>query len=250
MIQPIIEYNETDFEANLQDYYTCMSYKGEPFTGTLVDGNMITQFKNGNAHGKSVEYYDNGQLADESYFDNGDYIGYKTWYPNGNVKSERAVGKNDSFQYDIDGNIILKNDNFFYKNGNFRKRNIPYKTEFYNYEGELMVVIQQNLTVNEKPLFHVNKEKFTECYIDLYFELYPYISSYQDNLGSCIIGWLWYLLSQSENDKKFAKTAINTLLNDGRNRKKYDVEGILQMMNKVDLANEWRKYYSEIIELK
>ncbi|MBP2615566.1 hypothetical protein J2772_000699 [Chryseobacterium jejuense] len=40
------------------------------------------------------------------------------------------------------------------------------------------------------------------------------------------------------------------MLNDGRNRKKYDLEGILQMMDKVDLANEWRKYYSEIIELK
>lgn len=212
MRQPIIQYNETDFEANLQDYYTCMSYKGEPFTGTLVDGNMTTQFKNGNAHGKSVEYYDNGQLADESYFDNGDYVGDKTWYPNGKIESERAVGKNDSFQYDIDGNIILKNDNFFYKNGNFRKRNIPYKTEFYNYEGELMVVIQQDLKVNEKPLFHI--------------------------------------LSQSEDDKKFAITAINTLLNDERNHDKYDLEDLLQMMDKVDLANEWRKYYTEIIELK
>lgn len=69
---------------------------------------MTTQFKNGNAHGKSVEYYDNGQLADESYFDNGDYIGYKTWYPNGNIKSERAVGKNDSFKYRHTSIIILK----------------------------------------------------------------------------------------------------------------------------------------------
>ncbi|MBP2615567.1 hypothetical protein [Chryseobacterium jejuense] len=207
MTQTIIEYNETDFEANLQDYYTCMSYKGELFTGTLVDGNMTTQFKNGNAHGKSVEYYDNGQIANESYFDDGDYISYKTWHLNGKTQSEWPGRKSDSFEYDMDGNIILKNDNFFYRNGNFRKRNIPYKTEFYNYEGELMVVIQQNLTEYEKPLFHVNKEKFTECYVDLYFELYPYTSSYQDNLDSYILGWLWHLLSQSEDDKKFAITA-------------------------------------------
>jgi antitoxin component YwqK of YwqJK toxin-antitoxin module len=48
-----------------------MYYKGELFTGTLLDGNAIIQFKNGNAHGKSVEYYDNGQLAEECYFENG-----------------------------------------------------------------------------------------------------------------------------------------------------------------------------------
>ncbi len=250
MTQPIIEYNETDFQVNLQDYYTCMYYKGEPFTGTLVDENITTQFKNGNAHGKSVEYYDNGQLANESYFDDGNYVSYKTWHLNGNIKSECSGGKNDSFEYDIDGNIILQNNNFFYKNGNFRTRNIPYKTEFYNDKGELMVVIQQHLKKYEKPLFHINKEKFSECYDDLYFELYPYVSSYKDNLGQSIIGWFWYLLSQGEDDKKFAITAINKLLSDGRNRDKYDLEDMLHMMDKVDLNNEWKKYYSEIIELK
>lgn len=250
MIQPIIAYNENDFEVNFQDYYTCMYYRGEPFTGTLMDGNIMTQFKNGNAHGKSVEHYDNGRLADESYFEDGNYISYKTWYQNGKIKSEWLGSGNDSLEYDIDGNIILKKNNFFYKNGNFRKRNIPYKTEFYNYEGELLAVIQQNLTEYKKAIFYINKEKFIECYVDLYFELYPFISSYKDNLGDSIIGWFWYLLSQSEDDKKFTITAINTLLNDRRNRDKYDLEHILQMMDKVDLTNEWRKYYSEIIELK
>lgn len=28
------------------------------------------------------------------------------------------------------------------------------------------------------------------------------IGSYKDNLGDSIIGWFWYLLSQSEDDKK------------------------------------------------
>lgn len=65
-----------------------------------------------------------------------------------------------------------------------------------------------------------------------------------------IEGWFWYLLSQSEDDRKSAITAINTLLNDGRNHDKYDLEDILQNMDKADLTNEWRKYYSEIIELK
>lgn len=32
-MQENIEYNETDFEVNLQDYYTWMYYRGEPFTG-------------------------------------------------------------------------------------------------------------------------------------------------------------------------------------------------------------------------
>jgi hypothetical protein len=50
--------------------------------------------------------------------------------------------------------------------------------------------------------------------------------------------------------KKFAIIAINKLLNDERNHSKYALECILQFMNKVDLENEWRKYYSEIIKLK
>lgn len=250
MIQPIIEYNEIDFDVNLQDYYTCMYYKGEPFTGTLVDENITTQFKNGNAHGRCVEYYDNGQLADESFFDNGNYLSYTTWHLNGKIESEWPGGKNDSFVYDIDGNIILKNNNFFYRNGNFRKRNIPYKTEFYNDKGEVIVIIQRHLIEYGKEILHINKEKFTECYDDLYFELYPYISSYTDNLGDSIVGWFWYLLSQSENDKKFVITAINKLLNDGRNHKKYALENILELMDQVDIKSEWKKYYSEIIGLK
>ncbi|WPO93165.1 hypothetical protein [Chryseobacterium sp. HR92] len=249
-MQPVIEYNESDFDANIQDYYTYMYYKGEPFTGTLVDENTVTQFKNGNAHGKSVEYYDNGQLAEESYFDNGNYVSYKSWYLNGKMKSEWAGGKNDSFEYDSDGNIILINNDFFYRNGNFRKRNISYKTEFYNCEGEITVIIQQTLIEYEKPVFHVNKDKLSECYVDLYFELCPYFSSYKDHLGNNIIGWFWYLLSQNEHDKKFVITSINRLLNDERNHSKYDLESILQRMDKVDLAIEWKKYYSEIIELK
>jgi len=50
--------------------------------------------------------------------------------------------------------------------------------------------------------------------------------------------------------KKVAIIAINKLLNDERNHSKYALECILQFMNKVDLENEWRKYYSEIIKLK
>lgn len=248
MIQPIIEYNEIDFEINLQDYYTSMFYKGELFTGTLVDENIITQFKNGNAHGRSVEYYNNGQLADESYFDNGNYVSYRTWHLNGKIQSEWVGKKNDSFVYDVDGNIILKNDDFFYKNGNFRKRNIPYKTEFYNSEGEIIVIIQRTLKYG-KDVLHINKEKFAECYTDLYFELYPYISSYKDNLGDSITGWFWYLLSQSEDDKNFVITAINKLLNDKRSYNNYDLENILEQLDKADLKNEWKKYYSAIIEL-
>ncbi|MGL6129683.1 hypothetical protein [Chryseobacterium artocarpi] len=250
MIQPIIEYNETDFQVNLQDYYTCMYYKGELFSGTLVDGNLITQFKNGNAHGRSVEYYDNGQLAEEDYFDNGNYVSYKTWHLNGKIESEWSGRKNNTHEYDIDGNIILTNNDFFYKNGNFRKRNIPYKTEFYNNKGEIIVIIKRSLIEYGKEIFYINKEKFTECYDDLYFELYPYISSYKDNLGDGIVGWFWYLLSQSENDKKFVIMAINKLLNDKRNHSKYNLEDILERMDKVDLRSEWKKYYSEIIEFK
>jgi antitoxin component YwqK of YwqJK toxin-antitoxin module len=45
--------------------------KESSLLGRYLMENAIIQFKNGNAHGKSVEYYDNGQLAEECYFENG-----------------------------------------------------------------------------------------------------------------------------------------------------------------------------------
>ena len=248
-MQEIFKYNDIDFEVNLQDFFTCMYYKGEPFTGTLVEENSTTEFKNRNAHGKCVEYHDNGQLIYESFFEDGEYVSSKTWYPSGQIRSEWSSGK-DSFDYDIDGKVIHKNSDFFYKNGNLRKYNNRNKTEYYNSRGELTVIIEPNSQEYQKSIFHVNKEKLFECYSELYFELYPYISTYKDNLGGNIKGWFWYLLSQNEDDKIFAINAMIQLLNDERNRDKYDLEWILKQMDKVDLTNEWKKYYSEIIDLK
>jgi hypothetical protein len=67
-----------------------------------------------------------------------DYVSFKRWHLNGEIKSEWSGGKTDSVEHDIDGNIILKNSD--YKNGNFRKRDIAYRTELYNYEGEITVL--------------------------------------------------------------------------------------------------------------
>jgi hypothetical protein len=74
MKQLIIIFNYDDFEDNIYDFFTFLKYMGKPFTGTVVDGNRTTEFKNGNTDGQSIAYFDNGQIASDGIYENGNYI--------------------------------------------------------------------------------------------------------------------------------------------------------------------------------
>jgi hypothetical protein len=127
-----IIFNETDFEENIYDFFTFMMYKGEPFTGTLIqpEYNWTTEFKNGNADGRNVEYYANGQLAHYEVYQDGQYISGKEWYPNGQIRYD-SIGKRwyengqlkqdftgvNRLLYDKDGTLARQNNTWLYKNG-------------------------------------------------------------------------------------------------------------------------------------
>lgn len=104
-----VEYNHKDFEENLYDVYTHMKYKGVLFTGTLIKEGRKIEYKNGNANGKSVAHYENGQIECDEIYENGDYISGKEWYKNGQLKYDstglewysNGIRKKDSTGSDI-----------------------------------------------------------------------------------------------------------------------------------------------------
>lgn len=159
MDEPII-LNETDFEENLYDFFTHMRYKGQLFTGTLIQPayNWTTEFKDGNAHGRNIEYYDNGQLAHDEVFENGNYKSGKEWYRNGQLKYD-SIGKKwyedgqlktdltgvDRLFWDKDGVLACQNDTWFYKNGQSINEKLPDGTTLlFTSAGELAAK-QENL---------------------------------------------------------------------------------------------------------
>lgn len=61
-------------------------------------------FKNGIKEGKEIEYYKNGSIMSEKFFNRGDEIGSTVYYENGKVKN--YVYDDTTFIYNDDGIII------------------------------------------------------------------------------------------------------------------------------------------------
>lgn len=135
-----IEYNETDFEENTYDFFIGLMYKGQPFTGVLKENNWTIEFKDGNANGRSVEYYDNGQLAcDETYTD-GKYIEGKKWYQDGQLKFDSKEGR----YWNEQGVLIQDKGSWLYDNGTPKQRNIENGCLYLASDGSTLFQVDYN----------------------------------------------------------------------------------------------------------
>ncbi|WP_390450210.1 hypothetical protein [Chryseobacterium sp. Alg-005] len=90
------------------------SYNGKPFTGFIIHG-----------------YYENGQIAGETEYVNGEDIGWVIeFYENGNVRNESLeYGATDVYfaEYDKEGNKISSH---FFASGTIRKSLCNYGKRF------------------------------------------------------------------------------------------------------------------------
>lgn len=234
MSEPII-FNETDFEENLYDFFTYMKYKGELFTGTVIIENdkldnvgetkEIVEFKNGNVHGRYLEYNKNGQLFYDGFYQDGkclsekywdsdgqisrdwDYaVSGKDWYPDGQLK-EHWDGK-DSFLWDKDGLLARKNNEWFYKNGQQMHERLADNTElFFSPTGELALKREQlkqpefnpefNVTYHDR--FYYYDSVFSQFYEALFTDFYPDFSHneyYKPGRILLFFGWVAAVYSE------------------------------------------------------
>ena len=192
----IINFNETDFEVNEQDFYTFLMYKGKPFTGKLKDDSEITEFVNGNANGDSLDYYENGQLRNQDVYKNGDSIRSKEWYPNGQLLSDSEFNR----VWNSKGRLVKDDDHWLYSNlspktkGNYFKEGMTYLTP----NGEIAAEELPTETEQHNTIYY--DEILTKWYSEMLLNPCPELSpdSYYTNSNTRFIwGWIWNVFQEN-----------------------------------------------------
>jgi antitoxin component YwqK of YwqJK toxin-antitoxin module len=88
-----VEWDDPDIEVR----YNFCTYRGEPFSGELVehypDGQLsnVERYVDGEVDGPQRIWYPDGSLQSETMTSRGRTIGLsRTWYPSGQLKDERV----------------------------------------------------------------------------------------------------------------------------------------------------------------
>lgn len=231
-----IKFNSIDFEENIYDVYTFMKYKGKPFTGTLIYENEVIEFKDGNANGRCYEHWDNGQLAFEGIYENGNCIHSKSWYRNGQLH-EDFKKNGDNLIYDMEGYLLYKNYCYFYKNGNYKIKtlNVFKDTikEYYNDIGELAVIWKRGMN-NNKNTIQYFENVLKKCYIEL---LTPYKYELDSDYNKSCLSfyefkpWLVSLYNKGGQEKLHAIEILEEI-NNLRIEKNYDFTSLYEKIKK------------------
>lgn len=238
-----IIYNETDFEENIYDFFTFLMYKGAPFTGTLIQDKWTIEFKNGNANGRSTDYYDNGQIASDCIYVDGNYKEGKEWYANGQLKSEQSTSGN--FLWDTDGTLAFRNGEWLYKSGKVKQRKIEGGCEYYSKKGELAIIIQYVNQGDFKNKVRYHDDVLFYCHQDLLVNLYPALDSLFYNTEWYFWGWIWKLLSK---DRQRTLDILNALKNHTNVVVSKKASELLLEIYLPDAENVWKNYGYNIID--
>ncbi len=251
----IIKFNSVDFEENIYDVYTCMEYKGKPFTGTLIYENEIIEYKDGNANGRCYEHWENGQLAFDGIYENGDCIHSKSWYRNGQLHKDYTL-MGDCLIYDLAGNLVSKNYSYFYKNGNYKiKKSNVFRdnsyTEYFNEKGELALIFIQGKG-NEKSTIKYYDNVLTNCYIQLLTSLPLEVDFSENSLNILVvIPWLVSMYNKGSKEKIIALGIIEELNNWENMKINYDFKLFYEKIKKNEndyFLLDMRGYSFEVIE--
>ncbi len=150
LAQQTLEPDSLVLISSLDKENDLLFYQGEPYTGEAFflrgsDGNPIVmrsyvagiqegvwrtwhdndrlykegELKLGKEHGRYLEYFENGLLRFEYFYDSGNKTGlWRSWYDNGNIYTERNF-KNNTLEgrlvhYSEDGEVLVTED---YRNG-------------------------------------------------------------------------------------------------------------------------------------
>ena len=205
MRKPILKYNSIDFDENLHDPLSCLKYKGEWFTGTLLsdDNRSYTEYTDGDVDGKCIEYYQDGQIEGDYVYDKGKCISEKTWYPNGILRSDGI------HLFDINGKLIRENGSWLYPNGT--KRNTRSKGEHYEFspKGELAIKTIVNMSGDYKNTIVYYDNILVEYFEELFINYYPEEDQLFYNLEYKLWGWVMtkYNVDKNQGLELFRKLA-------------------------------------------
>ncbi|WP_053002411.1 toxin-antitoxin system YwqK family antitoxin [Kordia jejudonensis] len=185
-----VYYNEIDFDVNEHDFYTCLMYLGKPFTGTLVEGKMTTEFKNGNADGEAFEYHKNGNLIYYAVFKDGYEVLWKIWYPNGQPREDSELGR----LWDTNGVLVKDNSHWLHRSNQSPKARRDSVTNEMIYLAPNGAIAAKLITTNSKPSCIYYDDVLFEWYYEILKNPCPELSPEFDKTNSYtrfIWGWIW-----------------------------------------------------------
>ncbi len=230
-----IKYNEIDFEENIYDFFTFLMYKGKPFTGILQDGKWIIEFKTGNANGRSIDYYDNGQIASDEIYNDGNYVEGKEWHPNGQIKFDSTEKK----QWDLNGKLIQENGFWLYKNGNPKQRALENGSLYLAPNGDVLIKVLYNNSGDFKNSVEYYDENLHKYYNQLLLNEYGDLDSLFYNTEWYFWGWIWKLYSEDENKTFIILTDLIKHVNNSVSQKASEL--IIEMKENAK-KNTWKEY--------
>lgn len=187
MREPVIHNEDPNLEYNLWDT-NYLKYNGELFTGTIIydDTNPIsyTEYKNGDYDGESISYHKNGNLAEKSFYKDGEYISGKEWYNNEQLKSD------DIHLYDEDGKLIRINGSWLYPNGVKRNGQGNGENYLFSSRGELAIKTIINMSGDYKNTIVFFDNIVSECFQELLINFNPDFDDMLCNADYYIWGWV------------------------------------------------------------
>lgn len=187
MKHPIVNQDDPNLEeAEYLSIFEYLWYKGKPFTGTLLegDGKSYTEYEDGAAHGRCIEYYENGQLSTDWIFEKGSTISEKSWYPNGQLQ------KDNLHWYNEDGKLIRLNGSWLYLNGQKISEQNSNESYYFSPQGEMAIKVIRKTNTDDKDTHVYYDSILSECFLQLFFNYYPQIHEYNPVSDSLIWGWV------------------------------------------------------------
>lgn len=152
--------------------YAHVTYKGKPFTGILLKHEEECEFEDGNANGRCFCNYENGQLKEETLFEKGWQISYRSFYENGNPKKITKFRERGSTKrWSEEGHLLQDGYTTYWSNGNIKilGSKHPNSVKFYTQNGSLFCTKTSGKDENNTPKdkYHFEEEVLDKHYIEL-----------------------------------------------------------------------------------
>ena len=176
-----------DLKISNESMFGGVTYNGVPFTGTAYEHSdrfhSEYSYKNGFGHGRCFSVFENGQLHEEFYLDNGETTESTSWNENG-IKRDYFRKSPLLHQFWNESGVLLIEENETTKkewyNTSKQKSSLVKKSEFiyFSESGQWVVKIKthHDYVVLEKKQMLFNEPYINDHYMDLLqdYDFYKY----------------------------------------------------------------------------
>lgn len=186
--------NEYD---SLVDVY----YKGEAFSGTIVDGLETISYKDGKVHGQYSIHFNSGQLRSDEIYENGEIVSSTTYYENGHKETELQNGS--YYKWTDKGVLIQKGKEHYFENGKIRilygNENDDFAIKYFTPEGDWIYTQRKDVWIDNsyERIIDYNYGLMYKWYFELLNKII--IDDSENHRVHHIWMWFWEVFKKDQN---------------------------------------------------